>query len=215
MQGSSDPNRELLDATAFCRHLVEKGSVADFLTDHRQELFPDELFGDLFPSGRGRPSVPADVVATVMVLQSLEGLSDRDAARQLRTNIAWKAATGMALDYVRHAASGAEHSCERRGLRGYRLHLRSEDRRSLEAFLPGDAAPVNFGTIGASPATTPTPTTAPSPTGGVLSSNRFCGRAARQSALTGRGGSLVGNVLFPVRALHHVTSDRALLLIQG
>jgi hypothetical protein len=40
----------------------------------------------------------ADVVATVMVLQSLEGLSDRDAARQLRTNIAWKVATGMALD---------------------------------------------------------------------------------------------------------------------
>jgi len=98
MQGSSDPNRELLDATAFCRHLVEKGSVADFLTDHRQELFPDELFSDLFPSDRGRPSVPADVVATVMVLQSLEGLSDRDAARQLRTNIAWKVATGMALD---------------------------------------------------------------------------------------------------------------------
>jgi IS5 family transposase len=98
MQGSSDPNRELLDATAFCRHLVEKGSVADFLTDHRQALFPDELFADLFPSGRGRPSVPADVVATVMVLQSLEGLSDRDAARQLRTNIAWKVATGMALD---------------------------------------------------------------------------------------------------------------------
>ncbi len=98
MQGSSDPNRELLDAAAFCRHLVEKGSVADFLADHRQELFPDELFSDLFPSGRGRPSVPADVVATVMVLQSLEGLSDRDAARQLRTNIAWKVATGMALD---------------------------------------------------------------------------------------------------------------------
>ncbi len=29
------------------------------------------------------PSVPADVIATVMVLQALEGLSDRDACRQL------------------------------------------------------------------------------------------------------------------------------------
>ena len=56
------------------------------------------MFADLFPSGRGRPSVPADVVATVMVLQSLEGLSDRDAAGALRTNIAWKVATGLALD---------------------------------------------------------------------------------------------------------------------
>jgi IS5 family transposase len=98
MQGSSDSNRELLDADALCRHLVAKGSVEDFLADHRRELFPDEMFADLFPRRRGRPSVPADVVATVMVLQSLDGLSDRDAAAQLRTNIAWKVATGLSLD---------------------------------------------------------------------------------------------------------------------
>lgn len=98
MQGSSDPNLELLDAAAFCRHLVEPGSVASFLADHRHEVFPDDLFSDLFSSGRGRPSVPADVIASVMVLQALEGLSDRDAARQLRTNIAWKVACGLPLD---------------------------------------------------------------------------------------------------------------------
>ena len=112
MQGSSDPNRELLDATAFCRHLVEKGSVADFLTDHRQELFSDELFADLFPSGRGRPSVPADVIATVMVLQSLEGLSDRDAARQLRTNIAWKGGHRDGAGRSRFSCHGAHAVAE-------------------------------------------------------------------------------------------------------
>ena len=97
MQGSSDPNRELLDAAALCGHLVPAGSVYAFLAQHRRELFPDELFVDLFPSGRGRPSVPADVIATVMVLQSLEGLSDRDALDQVRTNIAWKVAAGLSL----------------------------------------------------------------------------------------------------------------------
>jgi len=97
MQGSSDLNRELLDADSLCRHLVAKGSVEDFLADHRGELFPDEMFADLFPTRRGRPSVPADVVASVMVLQALEGLSDRDATAQLRTNIAWKVATGLSL----------------------------------------------------------------------------------------------------------------------
>jgi IS5 family transposase len=97
MQGSSRPDRELLDAAALCRHLVPEGSVHAFLAEHRRRLFPDEMFADLFPSGRGRPSVPADVVATVMVLQALEGLSDRDAVRQLATNIAWKAAAGLAL----------------------------------------------------------------------------------------------------------------------
>ena len=97
MQGSSRPDRELLDAAALCRHLVPEGSVHAFLAEHRGRLFPDEMFADLFPSGRGRPSVPADVVATTMVLQALEGLSDRDAVRQLATNIAWKAAAGLAL----------------------------------------------------------------------------------------------------------------------
>jgi transposase len=93
-----DPTRvELLDAAALCRHLVDAGSVSAFLADHRKDLFPDELFADLFPSGRGRPSVPADQVATVMVLQALEGLSDREAAAQLRQNIAWKVACGLAL----------------------------------------------------------------------------------------------------------------------
>ncbi len=55
------------------------------------------MFADLFRSGRGRPSVPADVVATVMVLQALEGVSDREAMERLSTNIAWKAACGLAL----------------------------------------------------------------------------------------------------------------------
>jgi len=98
MQGHSEPNRELLDAAALCRRLVPEGTVEAFLADHRHELFPDELFEDLFPSGRGRPSVPADVLASVMVLQALEGLSDRDAARALKDRISWKVACGLALD---------------------------------------------------------------------------------------------------------------------
>ena len=97
MQGRSDSSPEPLDAAALCRHLVPAGSVPAFLADHRRELFPDALFADLFPSGLGRPSVPADVVATVMVLQALEGLSDREAAQALRQNIAWKVAAGLSL----------------------------------------------------------------------------------------------------------------------
>jgi Transposase DDE domain/Transposase domain (DUF772) len=97
MQGKSDPNAELLDAAALCGHLVAVDSVHAFLAEHRKRLFPDGLFEDLFGSGRGRPSVPADVIATVMVLQALEGLSDRDALAQVRTNIAWKVAAGLSL----------------------------------------------------------------------------------------------------------------------
>jgi IS5 family transposase len=95
--GSSHPDRELLDAAALCSHLLGAGSVHAFLAEHRRRLFPDEMFADLFPSGRGRLSVPVDVVATVMVLQALESRSDREACRALQTDIAWKAAAGLAL----------------------------------------------------------------------------------------------------------------------
>lgn len=98
VQGRSDPNRELLDAAALVGHLVPAGTVHWFLGEHRRRLFPDELFADLFGSGRGRPSVPADVIATVLVLQSLEGLSDRDALQAVRTDLRWKVAAGLALD---------------------------------------------------------------------------------------------------------------------
>jgi len=98
MQGKADPNRQMLDAAAFCRGLVEDGTVYAFLADHRDELFREEDFADLFPSGRGRPSIPAVLVCSVMVLQALEGLSDRDAIHQLRTRIDWKVACGLALD---------------------------------------------------------------------------------------------------------------------
>ena len=98
MQGSSDPNRELLDAQALVGHLVPAGTVYAFLAEHRGRLFPDEMFADLFSSGRGRPSVPAGVIATVLVLQSLEGLSDREALQALRTDLRWKVAAGLTLD---------------------------------------------------------------------------------------------------------------------
>ena len=88
MQGKSDAvNRELMDAAALVGHLVRPGTVYALLAEHRHRLFPDEMFADLFASGRGRPSVPADVIATVMILQQLEGLSDRDAIEALRADL--------------------------------------------------------------------------------------------------------------------------------
>jgi IS5 family transposase len=87
-----------LDAATWCRHLVPDGSVYAFLADHRRELFPPELLADLVARGQGHPSVPAEVVGSVMVLQALEGLSDREAVSALRRDIAWKVACGLRLD---------------------------------------------------------------------------------------------------------------------
>jgi hypothetical protein len=78
--------------------LLPSGSVFAFLAEHRRALFPDAAFADLFPSPLGRPSVSAEVVASVLVLQALEGLSDRDAVEALTFDLRWKAATGWPVD---------------------------------------------------------------------------------------------------------------------
>jgi hypothetical protein len=93
----SHPFDGQLDAATWCRHLVPDGSVYAFLADHRHELFPATVFADLVVQGRSHPSVLAEVVATVMVLQALEGLSDREAISALRRDIAWKVACGLRL----------------------------------------------------------------------------------------------------------------------
>ena len=49
--------------------------------------YGDGLFADLF-GPRGRPSVPGSVIAVVMVLQALEGCSDREAIERLRCDVA-------------------------------------------------------------------------------------------------------------------------------
>lgn len=97
MQGRSDPQRELFDVESVAGHLLPRGGVFEFLAVHREDVFPDAMFTDLFPSGRGRPSVPASVVATVLVLQALHGLSDREAADAVTFDLRWKAACGLAV----------------------------------------------------------------------------------------------------------------------
>jgi hypothetical protein len=76
MQGCERADRQLLDAAGLVRHLVRGGSVFAFLARHRREVFPLRLLAELFPTGR--PGLPGEVAAPVLVLQALHDLSDRD-----------------------------------------------------------------------------------------------------------------------------------------
>ena len=105
MQGRPLDERELLDAESVAGHLVEPGSVFALLAAHRRVLFPTEMFADLFPSGRGRPSVPADIAASILVLQALHGLSDREAMAAVRTDLRWKVACGLPVGHAGFDAS--------------------------------------------------------------------------------------------------------------
>ena len=87
----------MFDAESVVGHLIKPGSVFAFLAEHRKVLFPVAMFADPFPSKRGGPSVPADVMASVTVLQTLHGMSDSETTNALTFDLRWKAAVGWPL----------------------------------------------------------------------------------------------------------------------
>ncbi len=105
MQGRPLDERELLDAESVAGHLVEAGSVFALLAAHRRVLFPEVMFADLFPTGRGRPSIPVDIAASILVLQALFGLSDRETMAAVRTDLRWKVACGLPVGHAGFDAS--------------------------------------------------------------------------------------------------------------
>jgi len=93
--GKADKQGDLLDdVTRFCDETLDEHSIYSFLHRERDRLFPDEAFADLFDAS-GRRSVPPCVVATVMVLQRLEGLSDREATERYCFDNRWRYAAGV------------------------------------------------------------------------------------------------------------------------
>jgi len=93
--GKASQQLELLDPVSrFCAETLAANSIYAFLHEHRERLFPDSLFVDLF-ARVGRKSVPPSVVAAVMVLQRLEGLSDREAVDRFAFDVRWRFAAGV------------------------------------------------------------------------------------------------------------------------
>ncbi len=114
------------DAAGLLGERLAEGSVYHLLASEGQRLFPDDYFADLFTaSAKGRPTVPARVVATTMLLQAHEGLSDREAVEHLAFDLRWKAAAGLAVD------TGAFHATVLVGVRN-RLRTSGRPRRLFE-----------------------------------------------------------------------------------
>lgn len=82
---------------AFCEERLAETSVYRLLARECHRLFPDEAFADLFDDV-GRRSIPPRIVSVVMVLQRIEGLSDREAVERFTFDVRWKYAAG-GLDF--------------------------------------------------------------------------------------------------------------------
>src|ERR671911_1741947 len=98
--GTTPKQADLWRGTAaVCEGRVGQQSIWAVLCHQGDRLFADELFADLFAEV-GRRSVPPRIVATVMVLQRLQGCSDREAVEAFSFDARWKyACGGLAFDY--------------------------------------------------------------------------------------------------------------------
>jgi hypothetical protein len=89
----------MCDTVRFCEGRVSPGSIYGVLHRECFDLFPDEMFADLF-TDVGRRSVPPMIVSVVMMLQRIEGCSDREAVDRFAFDMRWKyAAGGLAFDH--------------------------------------------------------------------------------------------------------------------
>lgn len=92
--GHTPTQQALLSSTVrFCDQQLSSSSIYRYLYENSGGLFPDEAFADLFQP-LGRESIPPRIVAVVMVLQRLEGLSDREAVERFAFDARWKYAAG-------------------------------------------------------------------------------------------------------------------------
>lgn len=88
--GLASRQADLFRATAaLCEGRVAPDSIYAILHRECFRLFSEEMFADLF-TGTGRCSVPPMIAAVVMVVQRIEGCSDREAADRFAFDARWK-----------------------------------------------------------------------------------------------------------------------------
>ncbi len=97
--GLTPTQADVFTTTSFCDGRVAADSIYGLLHRECFRLFADEMFADLFADD-GRHCVPPMIVAVVMVLQRIEGCSDREAVDRFTYDVRWKyAAGGLGFDY--------------------------------------------------------------------------------------------------------------------
>lgn len=100
------PRRSLAQTSFFDPQVVapnclEPGSVAWVLAHRRDALFPAWLLKGWRGGGLGRNAWPASVLMTLVLLRwTEEGMSRLASVRRARTDMAWRAAMGLALSGV-------------------------------------------------------------------------------------------------------------------
>ena len=98
MLGERTSQRGLFEADHMYLDHVGRHSFYGFLASMRDQLFRDEEFAGLYCPNNGRDSVPPSLLATALLLQTHDKVSDDEAKQRADFDIRWKVALGIEVD---------------------------------------------------------------------------------------------------------------------
>ncbi len=98
MLGKRSPQLGLFAADQLYLDYVGRESFYGFLASQQERIFRDEDFAALYCLDNGRTSVPPSLLATALVLQTYEGVSDEEATARAAYDLRWKVALGIDID---------------------------------------------------------------------------------------------------------------------
>ena len=99
MMGKKSSQKSIHDADYIIDKVVSEDSFYQILHFLGPYLFDDEDFAEMYCEDNGRKSVPPSILAMTTVLQSHEDVSDREAEKRVKQNMAWKHALRLPLDH--------------------------------------------------------------------------------------------------------------------
>jgi hypothetical protein len=105
MLGKEPRQRTIYTADSSYLEFVGPQTFYGLLAEHRQEWFPDEQFAGLYVEDNGRPSVSPNLLATTVLLQTYDGVSDAEAIQRSRYDLRWLVALGREIGETPFAKS--------------------------------------------------------------------------------------------------------------
>lgn len=98
MLGKRSRQRGLFEGDNQYLDFVGRDSFYGFLASQRGQLFQDEDFAEFYCPDNGRPSVPPSLLATALLLQTHDRVSDEEAKARADYDLRWKVALGIEID---------------------------------------------------------------------------------------------------------------------
>ena len=98
MLGERSDQRGLWEADRLYLHHVGKDTFYGLLASLRGRLFQDADFAEFYCADNGRDSVPPSLLATALLLQTHDKVSDAEAKARADFDIRWKVALGIEVE---------------------------------------------------------------------------------------------------------------------